>query len=266
MNSLIKDVTSNMEKYEFGIALQKVYEFIWEEFCDWFIELVKPRLYDKDALGRRESLFVLNKVLATSLKLLHPFMPFVTEEIYSNLITDDKSIMISDWPLYSDEDNYADEENKMSEIMVAIKGIRNIRAEMGVPPSRKAKAVFVVSEEKLICIYETGKAFFEKLAFCSDIEITTSKENIDKNYVSAVVKGCEIYIPLGDLIDIEKEIERLNTEKEKLELELDRVRKKLSNVGFVAKAPKQVVEAEKEKQGKYEEMYDKVLSRIKSLT
>ncbi len=265
VNTLVKDVTNHIERYDFGIALQKIYEFIWEEFCDWYIELVKPRLYDSEAPGRIESLYVLNKVLSISLKLLHPFMPFVTEEIYSNLIHDDESIMISKWPEYAEKDAYMEEENQMNVIMNAIKAIRNIRADMNVPPSRKAKAILVVSDDQLESIYTTGSVFFEKLAYCSEIVVTKSKERIDKNYVSAVVEGCEIYIPLGDLIDIEKEIQRLQDEKKKLESEIDRVTKKLSNEGFVSKAPQQVIDAEREKKGKYEDMYAKVNERINAL-
>ncbi|NLY97290.1 MAG: valine--tRNA ligase [Clostridiaceae bacterium] len=266
VNDLVREVTVNLDKYEFGIALQKIYEFVWEEFCDWYIELVKPRLYDREAPGRKESLYVLNKVLSVSMQLLHPFMPFVTEEIYTHLVNDDPSVMISKWPEYSERYTYEQEEKQMDEIMTAIKAIRNIRADMNVPPTRKAKAILAVSDKGLADIYESGKVYFEKLAYCSEVVITESKEGIDKNFVSAVVKGCEIYIPLGDLIDIEKEIQRLQGEKERLEGEIERVNQKLANESFVKKAPEKVVNAEKEKKAKYEMMYESVLERIRALT
>jgi valyl-tRNA synthetase len=266
VNDLVREVTVNLDKYEFGIALQKIYDFVWEEFCDWYIELVKPRLYDREAPGRKESLYVLNKVLSVSMQLLHPFMPFVTEEIYTHLVNDDPSVMISKWPEYSERYTYEQEEKQMDEIMTAIKAIRNIRADMNVPPTRKAKAILAVSDKGLADIYESGKVYFEKLAYCSEVVITESKEGIDKNFVSAVVKGCEIYIPLGDLIDIEKEIQRLQGEKERLEGEIERVNQKLANESFVKKAPEKVVNAEKEKKAKYEMMYESVLERIRALT
>lgn len=265
INSLSKDVTDNMEKFELGIALQKVYEFIWDEFCDWYIELIKPRLYDKESASRLEAQYVLNYVLGTSMKLLHPYMPFITEEIYSHLINEDESIMISKWPLYEEKYNYEEEENKMQLIMNIIKSIRNIRAEMNVPPSRKAKTIFVASGIREREILKEGEVFFKTLGYSSEIAIQADKSGIPSDAVTSVLAGVEVFIPLEDLIDIEKEIERLEKEKENLEKELDRVSKKLSNEGFVSKAPKNVVDAEREKKEKYQEMYEKVLERLKSL-
>ncbi|MDQ2087115.1 valine--tRNA ligase [Herbivorax sp. ANBcel31] len=265
INSLSKDVTENMEKFELGIALQKIYEFIWEEFCDWYIELVKPRLYDKDSDSRLEAQYVLNYVLGASMKLLHPFMPFVTEEIYSYLVNEDESIMISKWPEYEEKYNYKEEEKKMSLIMSVIKNIRNMRAEMNVPPSKKAKTIFVAPGNEEQKILEEGRGFFKNLGFSSETVIQSDKTGIPSDAVTSVLAGVEIFIPLEDLIDIEKEIERLEKEIENLQKELDRVNKKLSNEGFVSKAPKKVIDGEREKKEKYQEMYQKVSERLNSL-
>ncbi|HOQ00583.1 MAG TPA: valine--tRNA ligase [Acetivibrio clariflavus] len=265
VNNLTKEVTENLDKFELGIALQKIYEFIWDEFCDWYIELVKPRLYDKDDSSRLEAQYVLNYVLGTAMKLLHPFMPFITEEIYTHLINGDESIMISKWPEYKEEYNFSAEEEKMNTIMSAIKNIRNIRAEMNVPPSKKAKTIFVASKPEDREIVEEGRMYFERLASCSEILIQSDKTDIPKDAVAAVLPGIEIYLPLEDLIDIEKELERLEKEKENLEKELDRVNAKLANQGFIAKAPAKVVEEEKAKKVKYQEMYDKVIERLNGL-
>ncbi len=265
VNSLTKEVTENMEKFELGIALQKIYEFIWEEFCDWYIELVKPRLYDREDSSRLEAQYVLNYVLGSAMKLLHPYMPFITEEIYTHLINDDESIMISKWPEYKEEYNFAVEEEKMSLIMNAIKNIRNIRAEMNVPPSKKAKTIFVVSKQENKDTLEKGKIFFERLASSSEVLIQSDKAGIPSDAVASMLPGVEIYIPLEDLIDIEKELERLEKEKNNLQKELDRVNAKLGNQGFVAKAPANVIEEEKAKKVKYQEMYDKVIERLSGL-
>jgi len=266
INNLSKEITENMEKFEVGIALQKVYEFIWEEFCDWYIELVKPRLYDKEHESRLEAQYVLNYTLGNALKLLHPFMPFITEEIYCHLINDDESIMVSKWPEYIEKYNYSEDEAKMQLIMEAVRSVRNIRAEMNVPPSRKAKIIFVASGDKELSILEEGKTYFEKLASASDVVVQSDKDGIPEDAVSSVIAGAEIFIPLDALVDVEKEIERLEKEKLNLEKELERVKGKLSNQGFVAKAPAKVIEEEKSKLIKYQEMYDKVVERIKGLS
>ena len=265
INALTREVTENMEKFELGIALQKVYEFIWEEFCDWYIELVKPRLYDRDSEGRLEAQFVLNYVLGTAMKLLHPYMPFITEEIYTHLINDDESIMISKWPEYNEKYSFPEEEKKMRIVMDAIRNIRNIRAEMNVPASRKAKVIFVTADGENRNILMGGKSFFERLAGASEIAVQADKSGISSDAVASIIEGAEIYIPLEDLIDIEKEIERLEKEKANLEKELERVNGKLNNAGFVAKAPAKVVEEEKAKKVKYQDMYDKVVERLKAL-
>lgn len=265
INDLIKEVTENMEKFETGIALQKVYEFIWEEFCDWYIEIVKPRLYDHENETRLEAQYVLNYVLGTSMKLLHPYMPFITEEIYQHLINEDQSIMISKWPEFTPEYRFPKDENKMKLIMEAIRSIRNLKAEMNVPPSRKAKLFFVVAgnDEKNTLI--EGKSFFDRLAGAQEVIVQLDKTGIPADAVALIISGVEIFIPLEDLIDIEKEIERLEKEKHTLEKELERVNGKLNNQGFVAKAPPKVIDEEKEKLVKYREMYDKVNDRLTEL-
>jgi len=265
INSIIKEVTENMEKFETGIALQKIYEFIWEEFCDWYIELVKPRLYDKENESRLEAQYVLNYVLGASMKLLHPFMPFITEEIYCHLIHDDESIMLSKWPLYIEKYNYPTDETNMQLIMDAVRTIRNIRAEMNVPPSRKSKLIFVAVGDEQVKVFEEGRVFFEKLAGASEVVVQRDKQGVPEDAVSAVIAGAEIFLPLEELIDVEKEIERLEKEKSNLENELARVNGKLSNEGFVAKAPAKVIEEEKEKQSKYQDMFNKVVERLDSL-
>lgn len=265
LNSLTKEVTDNLEKFEFGIALQKVYEFIWDEFCDWYIELVKPRLYDKDSETRLEAQYVLNHALSSSMKLLHPFMPFITEEIYLHLINEDESIMISKWPEYDRENCFSEDEKKMQLIMEAIRSIRNIRAEMNVPPSRKAKLIFVASGKEETAALTEGKSFFERLASASEVAILSEKAGIPEDSVALIIAGIEIFIPLEDLIDISKELERLEKEKKSLEKELERVNNKLNNEGFVSKAPPKVIEEEQDKRLKYKEMYDKVVERLKGL-
>jgi valyl-tRNA synthetase len=265
MNTLTAEVTENLEKFELGIALQKIYEFIWEEFCDWYIELVKPRLYDRESPTRLEALYVLNLVLGNSMKLLHPFMPFITEEIYTHLVNNDKSIIISEWPVCSDKYIFTEDESKMGLIMEAIRTIRNIRASMNVPPSKKAKVIFVAQDEKVLATLRDGKSFLERLASASKTILAKDREGIPSNAVSAGLAGVEIFIPLEELVDIEKEIERLTKEKENLEKELARVDGKLNNKGFTDKAPEKVVAEEREKQAKYRTMYDKVVERLQGL-
>ena len=264
VNTLAAEVTENLENYELGIALQKVYEFIWEEFCDWYIELVKPRLFDREDETRLEAQWVLNHVLGTAMKLLHPYMPFVTEEIYSHLINNDESIMISAWPTYDDKLHYPQDEKDMQLIMDAIKAVRNIKVEMNVPPSRKNKLIFVAGPAEG-AILGSGAKFFERLAGASEVIVQSDKSGIPSDAVSAVIAGAEIFIPLEDLVDIKKELERLEKEKANLEKELERVDSKLNNEGFVAKAPAKLIEEEKAKKAKYADMYEKLMERIASL-
>jgi valyl-tRNA synthetase len=265
INSVIREVTENLERFELGIALQKVYEFIWEELCDWYIELVKPRLYDRENETRLEAQYVLNRVLGDAMKLLHPFMPFISEEIYRHLEGSDASIMISKWPEYDERLSSPEAEKKIGMIMEAIRSIRNVRAEMNVHPSRKAKVIFAAAGREEGEILLEGSKYFERLAGASETSVRYDKSGIPDNAVASVIAGAEIFIPLEDLIDIEKEIERLQKEKANLEKELERVDGKLKNEGFVAKAPAKVVEEERAKQAKYRDMYNKVVERLEML-
>ena len=264
MNTLVKDVTENMEKYELGIALQKVYDFLWTEFCDYYIELVKPVLYGEDESEKGRVFNVLYRVLETGLKLLHPVMPFITEEIFTHLSTEVESITISEWPTYEEELKDEKSEKDMEFVMEAIKSLRNLRAEMNVPPSRKAKVMAYASAEAKDA-FINGAAYLEKLASASEVTFLDNKENLDKNLVSVVVKGGELFLPLLDLVDREKELERLDKEKKKLEGEIKRVEGKLSNERFVSKAPEAVVNEERAKGEKYKEMLEAVLERIEAL-
>ena len=264
MNTVVKEVTENIEKFELGIASQKIYDFIWTEFCDWYIELVKPVFFSEDKAAKGVAYNVLNTVLTTSLQLLHPIMPYITEEIYTHLEGAYESITVSKWPEYKEELHSEEVEENMNFIIEAIKSLRNLRAEMNVPPSRKAKLMIFATEGKEA--FQGGTAYFEKLASASEVEFLNSKDEAPENTVSVITKGAEIYVPLLDLVDLEKELERLGKEKEKLEKEIDRVEKKLNNEKFVSKAPEAVVEEEKQKGEKYKEMHTAVLERIASLT
>ena len=264
-NNLVKEVTDNLEKFELGIAVQKLYDFIWDEFCDWYIELAKPGLYGQDREIQETKLYVLSHVLLNTMKLLHPFMPFITEEIWQHLPHhQEDSIMISSWPKIDYQSIDPDAESQMKEIMNAIRSIRNIRAEMEVPPSRKAKVVLVVNRQDR-SLFEGSRIYFERLAWASAVEVRENKEGIPSNAVSAVTGRVQIFMPLEDLVDIDKEMERLLREKRNLEKELERAENKLSNENFVKKAPPAVVAQEREKRDKYRDMMDKVLSRIESL-
>ncbi|SHH78892.1 valine--tRNA ligase [Clostridium grantii] len=263
MNTVVKEVTENIEKYELGIASQKVYDFMWTEFCDWYIELAKPVLYGEDEKAKGIALNVLNTVLKTGLQLLHPAMPYITEEIYCNLPGVVESITISSWPEFSEELESLESEDHMNYVIEAIKALRNVRAEMNVPPSRKAKVIIHTTEGREA--FEKGRTYFEKLASASEVEFIETKEEATDNMVSTITKGAELFMPLLDLVDIEKELERLNKEKEKLEKEIDRVEKKLSNERFISKAPESVVNEEKEKGEKYKEMFNSVVERINAL-
>lgn len=261
-NTTIKEVTEAMDKYDFGIALQKIMEFTRDEFCDWYIEMVKPRLYDMTNETRPTALVVLNKILAISLKMLHPFMPFITEEIYTKLNNNIESIMISAWPQYDESAKFEEEENDIETIKEIIKGVRNLRANMNVAPSRKASMIFVTEKKNII---EEGRSFIEKLAGADSIKIQTTKDGIPENAVSLAVPSIEIYIPFNELVDVEAELERLEKEKLTYENEIKRVDKMLSNEGFISKAPASKIEEEKNKKAKYEELLAKTEERIKSL-
>lgn len=268
LNTLVQEATTNIEKYEFGVALSKIVDFIWDSFCDWYIEIAKSRLFDKECESRNEAKYLLNYVLGTCMSLLHPFMPFITEEVYSNLILETKteSIMISDWPKVDESSFYVNEAKMMSTLMGAIRSVRNIRSEMGVVPSRKTHAIVVTANDSIAKMFVDGSAFMDRLASVSSLETKTCKEGIPVTAVTAVFEGGEIYIPLADLIDIDKELERLNKEKENILAEINRVESKLSNEAFVSKAPEKVIATEKEKRVKYTEMYKGVEERISLLS
>ena len=264
VNTLAKDVTDNMENYDLGVAVQKIYDFIWEEFCDWYIEMVKPRLWNDDDTTKAAALYTLKTVLINSLKLLHPYMPFITEEIFCNL-SDEESIMISKWPEYKEEWNFAKEENAVETIKEAVRGIRNSRTGMNVPPSRKAKVFVVSDDEQVRDIFEEGKVFFTTLAYASEVVIQSDKSGIDEDAVAVLIPNAAVYIPFSDLVDIDKEIERLKNEEKKLEGELKRVNGMLSNEKFISKAPEAKINEEKEKLSKYTIMMEQVKERLKTL-
>ena len=263
LNTLVKEVTENLENYDLGVAAQKIYDFIRNDFCDWYIEIAKTRLYNKENTTRKTAQYVLNKVLGDSLKLLHPFMPFVTERIYKELYNNDESIMISTYPEYSKDLEFKDEEQAVEELKEVITGIRNARAKMNVHPSKKSKLIFVT--KKYADIIKESEEFLKKLGFGEEIEIRGNKENIPQNAVSIVSSNLELFIPFEDLVDIKEEIERLEKEKAKVLAEKEKTDKMLSNPGFVAKAPAAKVEAEKAKQAKFNEMIKTIEERIKGL-
>ena len=261
-NKLVKSVTDNLDNFELGVALSNLYSFIWDDFCDWYIELVKTRLFDKDSESGKTAQYVLTYVLSNTMKLLHPFMPFITEEIWLHLPHEGESIMISEWPEYNKALDFDDDEAKMQLVMDAISAIRNRRLEMNVPPSKKAKVIIVTDKAE---VFAKGASFFEKLASASEVEVKSDKDGIDPSAVHIVVPSAEIFLPMDQLVDREKELARLNEEKKRLEGEIKRVEGKLSNKGFVDKAPKSVVDQEREKGEKYKEMLNKVLETIASL-
>ena len=265
VNTLAKEVQENLSKYDLGLAAQKVYDFIWDEYCDWYIEMVKPRLYNKEDSTRAAALWTLKQVLINALKLMHPFMPFITEELFTAIQDTEESIMVSQWPVYKEEWNYKENEAEIDAIKEAVRNIRNIRAEMNVVPSKKVH-VYVVSENADVRhIFEHSKVFFKTLGHASDVTVQADKEGIGEDAVSVVIKDATIYMPLAELVDFAKEIERLEKEKSKLEKEVDRVVKKLANQGFVAKAPANVIEEEKAKEEKYKAMLAQVEERLAQL-
>ena len=266
LNSLAKEVTDNMENFELGIAVQKVYDFIWDEFCDLYIEMVKPRLYSTyDTRSQNAALYTLKAVLLDALRLLHPYMPFITEEIFCTLQSEEESIMISKWPEYTEARHFAKEEQDIEIIKEAVRGIRNVRTEMNVPPSKKA-LVYVVSEkEALRNTFEEGKLFFASLAYASEVKVQSDKAGIADDAVSVVIANATIYIPFAELVDIKQEIERLQKEEKRLEGELKRVAGMLGNEKFISKAPAAKIQEEKDKQTKYMQMMEQVKERLTQL-
>ena len=262
LNTLAEDVTENMENFDLGVAVGKIYDFIWEEFCDWYIEMVKPRLYNDADTTKAAALYTLKTVLIESLKLLHPYMPFITEEIFCNLQDDEESIMISEWPVYKEEYNFPVEENAIETIKEAVRGIRNMRTSMNVAPSRKAKVYVVSQDAALREIFENGKVFFASLGYASEVIIQDGKDGIDSDAVSVVIPNGTIYMPFAELVDIAKEIERLEAEEKRLTGELARVNGMLSNERFVSKAPAAKIQEEKDKLEKYTQMMEQVKERL----
>ena len=264
-NTVVKEVTENIEKYELGIALSKVYDFIWEEFCDWYIEMVKPRLWNKEDTTRDAALWTLITVLNKALKLLHPFMPFITEEIYKNLNEDEKSIMISKWPVFEEKYNFETEEKEVKTVKEAIRSIRNLRTSMNVPPSRKASVFVVLNNSDLEDSFANCEDFFKVLASASEMHVLFNKDSIPSDAVSSVIPGATIFIPLEELVDIAKEIERLSKEEARLNGEIKRSHGMLGNEKFISKAPEAKINEEKEKLAKYESMLAEVTKQLNAL-
>ena len=267
VNTLAKDVTENMDRYEMGIAVQKVYDFIWDEFCDWYIEITKVRTYNKEKnpSSANAAFWTLKTVLTQALKLLHPFMPFITDEVYRYIPGTEGTIMLSDWPVYKEEWNFKAEEEMLEHCKDLVKGIRNVRTEMDVPPSRKSK-VFIVSDDAAIReTFIRNEESYRNLAFASEVDVQADKAGIGEDAVSVVIPGATVYLPLEDLVDFEKEKERLLKEKERLEKELARSKGMLSNEKFLSKAPEAKVQEEKDKLAGYEQMMAQVLERLSNL-
>ena len=263
LNTLTKEVTENIDKYDLGVAAQKIYDFIRNDFCDWYIEIVKPRLFDKEDESRYEVQYILNYILSTSLKLLHPFMPFITEEIYSKLYHNEESIMLTEFPIYHNELDFEKEEQTTEEFMNIITEIRNIRSKMNVHPSKKSTLIFVTKTHKEEI--EGSKAFLEKLGFANKIEIRETAEGIPENAVAILSNNMEVHIPFEELVDIEEERKRLQDEKKRLEAEVLRGEKMLSNQGFISKAPEAKINEEKEKLKNYKELLEAVENKLKNM-
>ena len=263
LNTLVKEVTNNIDNFDIGVSTQKIYDFIWNEFCDWYIEICKTRLYDKTSTTRKAAQFTLNKVLQDSLKLLHPVMPFITEEIYTKLYNDDETIMTAEWPKFEEKYAFKKEEQEIEKLKDVIIGIRNIRNNMNVHPSRKSKLIVVTENYK--DLINESESILNKLGFAESIELKNNKDGIPSNAVSVVTDGIEVFMPFEDLVDLEAEKERLQNEKTKLESEVARATKMLSNPGFVNKAPEAKINEEKAKLTKYQEMLDSVNERLKNI-
>ena len=262
-NELVRAVTENIDKYELGLAVQKLYDFIWDNFCDWYIEIVKPRLQNKeDKVSSENAQRVLCYVLSGTMQLLHPFMPFITETIWQALPHDGPSVMVSKWPEYQEALSFATEAEQVETMMDTIRAIRNRRAEMNVPPSKKAQVILLTDHRDS---YEAGTLFFGKLAYASEVTFVDAVPAGADSMVSIVTKGAQVYMPMGELVDFEKERARLTKEKEKVQKDIDFVMKKLNNPGFVAKAPEAVVAAEKEKVAKYQELMAKLEASLAAL-
>ena len=261
LNTLIEEIRENLDNYELGIATQKIYDFIWNEFCDWYIEIVKSRLYGGNAESKLNAQIVLNTVLTNSLKLLHPIMPFITEEIYIQLYNIDESIMISKFPKYDAKLNFEKEESQIEKLKEIIVGIRNLRANLNVPPSKKAELIFVTN--KYNDLVKRSENFLKKLGYSENIKIQNNKDGIAENAMSIITDALEVYIPFEELVNIEEERKRLEDEKKKVLSEIERATKMLSNPGFINKAPESKINEEKEKLTKYQDMLKSIEERLK---
>ena len=266
MNGLIKEVTDNMDKYELGIAVAKLNDFIWEEFCDWYIEMVKPRLYNDADETKTAAIWTLKTVLIDALKLLHPYMPFITEEIFCNIQDEEESIMISSWPVYDEANNFAAEEKAIETIKEAVRNIRNLRADMNVAPSRKALVYVVTASEDVKNIFNNSLGFFGTLAYASEVKVQADKAGILDDAVSTVIPDAVIYIPFAELVDVDKEIERLKKEEGRLQGEIKRCNGMLNNEKFTSKAPQAKIDEEKAKLVKYTQMLEQVTERLATLS
>jgi valyl-tRNA synthetase len=262
---VIREVTADLDKFEFGVAVQKIYDFIWDEFCDWYIEISKPALFDTERGNRKEVQYVLNRILMNSLKLLHPFMPFITEEIFMNLVHDEKSIMISEWPVYDPADSCPEDEKDMRFLMDSVRAIRNLRSELKVPHTRSAKAMFMSSDERSRRMFMDSEPLLKRLASVSEAQLVSDDFVPQANTLTAIIETGKIYIPLGELIDIGEEIGRLGKEMERFGSELKRAQEKLANPSFIQKAPKELIDKEMEKAARYAKMAEETEARIKSL-
>ncbi|MCD7867412.1 MAG: valine--tRNA ligase [Clostridiales bacterium] len=267
LNTVVREVTENMDKYELGIAVQKVYDFLWDELCDWYIEIAKVRLWKAgdDPEAANAALWTLRTALTQGLKLLHPFMPFITEEIYCTLLPEEEPIMISSWPVFREDFVFPEAEREVESYKEVVKGIRNTRNEMNVPQNRRTSVFIVGKNEKLCKMYEAGRRSFVNLAFAKEIHVQKDRDGIGEDAVSIVVSGGVVYLPLEDLIDREKELERLEKEQERLQKEIARCQGMLRNPNFVQKAPEAKVSAEREKLAKYQEMREKVNMQLSQL-
>ena len=263
--SVAKDVTNRLESYDLGGAANTLYDFIWNEFCDWYIEIVKPRLYGKEtAVSRRTAQQVIAAVLRDTMILLHPFMPFITEEIWQHLPHEGETIMLTKWPQVDETKISAEIEAQMNVVMDIIRAIRNMRSEMNVPPGKKADCVIAANKEEFLTMLQGTAPYIKNLANLEQLDLVLSPAEKPDQAVTAVVQGIELFLPLKGLIDMDKEIARLEKEVEKMNKEIERLEKKLNNAGFVAKAPAEVIAGEKEKLAKYEDTKAALVSRLDS--
>ena len=265
MNDLVKEVTDKLDDYEMGLASHKLIEFFWNEFCDWYVEMVKPRLKEDKDDTSVAALWTLKHVLTTCLKLLHPFTPFITETIFLRLQDKEKTIMVSDWPAYDPALNFPAEVKTIRHIQEAVRVIRNIRMEKQVPASKKVKIIVVCESESVATSFTSSRAFFAFLAGAEEVEVQRDASGIPDTAVSVVTEGAVLWLPLDSLIDFEKERARLGKELKKLEAELARVEGKLANDGFIKKAPPKLIEEEEEKRDKYLVMLKKVEEQMNQL-